>query len=131
MNCSRSRMSTFFNSLKKSTFLDTSEKSTFLDGKSLLFRIWPNIESLLFWTPKSRLFWTVLECRIPKVYFFGCNPFFVICILVCLLSQFMGQKFTNWRLSKKAKIFIFNLEHFQKFGSFLILAFRKFGPNDF
>ena len=68
-------MSTFLNSLKKSTFLDTPEKSTFLDSKSLLFRIWPNIESLLFWTPKSRLFWTVLECRNSKVYFFGCNPF--------------------------------------------------------
>ena len=78
MNCRRSRMSTFLNSLKKSTFLDTPEKSTFLDSKSLLFRIWPNIESLLFWTPKSRLFWTVLECRIPKVYFFGCNRSVII-----------------------------------------------------
>ena len=45
-----------------------------------------------------------------------------------LLSQFIEKKFTNWRSSKKAKIFIFDLEHFQKFWSFSILAFQKIRP---
>ena len=57
--------------------------------------------------------------------------FFVFSFLVSSIVSIYRVKLKNWRLSKKAKIFIFDLEHFQKFGSFSILAFQKFGPNDF
>ena len=60
-------------------------------------------------------------------------PFSFSLFLFLLFSQWIRQKFTNWRLIKETKIFIFDLEQFQFwlfknsdptiFGSFFINLF--------
>ena len=56
-------------------------------------------------TNRSRIF--------PSKKFLFKVPFSLSVFWFLLLSQFIGQKFTNWRLGNKTQIFILDLENFQ------------------